>query len=131
MVLSSPLLLVYLPPEVGLQQWTLGGVLCLNLALRPTCCFSVCLTPKLQQELQVQQNEISREVRLKEKLDKEVKQLHIDIESKMGEIRALNLQGQRAKEEQQRLEQQLKELKVNGGVGLVLFMVCCVFVCSL
>ncbi len=71
---------------------------------------------QLQQELQVQQNEISREMRLKEKLDKEVKQLHIDMEAKMGDIKALNLQGQRAKEEQQRLEQQLKELKVSNGV---------------
>ncbi|XP_044226568.1 fasciculation and elongation protein zeta-1 isoform X2 [Thunnus albacares] len=67
---------------------------------------------QLQQELQVQQNEISREMRLKEKLDKEVKQLHVNMETKMGDIKALNLQGQRAKEEQQRLEQQLKELKI-------------------
>ncbi|KAG7516460.1 hypothetical protein JOB18_031669 [Solea senegalensis] len=66
----------------------------------------------LQQELQVQQNEISREMRLKEKLDKEVKQLHVDMEAKTGDIKALNQQGQRAKEEQLRLEQQLKELKV-------------------
>lgn len=69
--------------------------------------------PQLQQELQVQQNEISREIRLKEKLDKEVKQLHVDMETKLGEIKALNLQGQKAKDEQQRLDQQLKELKVN------------------
>uniref|UniRef100_A0A3P8T3Q4 Cilia and flagella associated protein 58 n=1 Tax=Amphiprion percula TaxID=161767 RepID=A0A3P8T3Q4_AMPPE len=67
---------------------------------------------QLQQELQVQQNEISREMRLKEKLDKEVKQLHFDMEARMGDIKALNLQGQKAKEEQQRLEQQLKELKI-------------------
>ncbi|KAM8741734.1 cilia- and flagella-associated protein 58 [Acanthopagrus schlegelii] len=67
---------------------------------------------QLQQELQVQQNEISREMRLKEKLDKEVKQLHMDMEAKMGDIKALNLQGERAREEQQRLEQQLKELKI-------------------
>ncbi|KAM6911713.1 cilia- and flagella-associated protein 58 [Lycodopsis pacificus] len=67
---------------------------------------------QLQQELQVQQNESSREMRLKEKLDKEVKQLHVDMEAKMGDIKALSLQGQRAKEEQQRLEQQLKELKI-------------------
>ncbi|KAM9348951.1 cilia- and flagella-associated protein 58 [Symphorus nematophorus] len=67
---------------------------------------------QLQQELQVQQNEISREMRLKEKLDKEVKQLHVDMEAKMGDIKALNLQGQKAKEEQQRLEQQVKELKI-------------------
>ncbi|TNN51779.1 Cilia- and flagella-associated protein 58 [Liparis tanakae] len=67
---------------------------------------------QLQQELQVQQNEISREMRLKEKLEKEVKQLHVDTEAKMGDIKALSLQAQRAKEEQQRLEQQLKELKI-------------------
>lgn len=82
---------------------------------------SVC-NPKLQQELQVQQNEISREMRLKEKLDKEVKQLHIGMESKMGEIKALNQQGQKAKEEQQTLEQQLKELKVNDGVGIIIIL---------
>lgn len=51
-------------------------------------------------------------MRLKDKLDKEVKQLHVDMEAKMGDIKALNLQGERAREEQQRLEQQLKELKV-------------------
>ncbi|XP_026184320.1 cilia- and flagella-associated protein 58 [Mastacembelus armatus] len=67
---------------------------------------------QLQQELQVQQNEISREMRLKEKLDKELKQLKIDLEAKMRDIKAMNMQGQRAREEQQRLEQQLKELKI-------------------
>lgn len=51
-------------------------------------------------------------MRLKDKLDKEVKQLHIDMEAKMGDIKALNLQGERAREEQQRLEQQLRDLKV-------------------
>lgn len=60
---------------------------------------------------------------MKEKLDKEVKQLHVDMEAKNGDIKALNLQGHRAKEEQQRLEQQLKELKVNTGLGHVLCMV--------
>lgn len=67
---------------------------------------------QLQQQLQEQQNEISRETRLKEKLDKEVKKLHLDMEAKAGDIRALTVQLQRATEEQQRLEQQLKELKV-------------------
>lgn len=68
---------------------------------------------QLQQQLQEQQNEISRETRLKEKLDKEVKNLHVDMEAKAGDIRTLTVQLQRATEEQQRLEQQLKELKVN------------------
>uniref|UniRef100_A0A3B3VMS6 Cilia and flagella associated protein 58 n=1 Tax=Poecilia latipinna TaxID=48699 RepID=A0A3B3VMS6_9TELE len=67
---------------------------------------------KLQQELQVQQNELSRETRLKEKLDKEIQQLHTDMEAKMAEIKALTTQGQKAREEQQRLEQQLRDLKV-------------------
>lgn len=68
---------------------------------------------QLQQQLQEQQNEISRETRLKEKLDKEVKKLHMDMEGKAGDIRTLTVQLQRATEEQQRLEQQLKELKVS------------------
>ncbi|XP_069021148.1 cilia- and flagella-associated protein 58 [Embiotoca jacksoni] len=67
---------------------------------------------QLQQELQVQRNEISREMRLKDKLDKELKQLHVDMEAKTAEIKALTVQSQKAKEEQQGLEQQLKELKM-------------------
>ena len=61
----------------------------------------------------MQQNEISREMRLKEKLEKEVKQLQVDMEAKLAEIKGLNVQSQKAKEEQQRLEQQVKELKVS------------------
>ncbi|XP_024117468.1 cilia- and flagella-associated protein 58 [Oryzias melastigma] len=67
---------------------------------------------QLQQELQVQQNDISREVRLKEKLDKEVQQLYTDMEAKSGEIKSLSLHVQKAKEEQQRLEVQLKEQRM-------------------
>ncbi|XP_061580559.1 cilia- and flagella-associated protein 58-like [Cololabis saira] len=67
---------------------------------------------QLQQDLLVQQNEIFRETRLKETLDKEVKQLHAGVEAKMREVKALNLQGQQSREEQQRLERQLKDLRV-------------------
>ncbi|XP_071376274.1 cilia- and flagella-associated protein 58-like [Centroberyx affinis] len=67
---------------------------------------------QLQQELQVLQNEISREVRRKEKLEKEVKKLQTDMEAQTADAKALTLQAQRAKEEQQRLEQQLKEQKI-------------------
>lgn len=73
------------------------------------------LITQLQQDLQEQQNEISREIRLKEKLDKEVKKLHMDMEAKAGDIRTLNGHMQKANEEQQRLEQQLRELKVRHG----------------
>lgn len=84
----------------------------MSLYIQFCCPHVAALCVQFQQELQVQQNEIFREMRLKEKLVKEVEQLHTDMEAKMGDIKALNLQGQRAKEEQQRLEQQLKELKV-------------------
>lgn len=98
-----------------------------NVYSRNTHCYAECevkhiavavlrLNHQLQQELQVQQHESSLEMRLKEKLEKEVKQLHVDMEAKVGDIKALSLQGQRAREEQQRLEQQLKELKVGRGV---------------
>lgn len=65
----------------------------------------------------MQQNELSREMRLNEKLDKEIQQLHTDMEAKMAEIKALNTQGQKAREEQQRLEHQLRDLKVSKAVG--------------
>ncbi|XP_028322431.1 cilia- and flagella-associated protein 58 [Gouania willdenowi] len=67
---------------------------------------------QLQQEVQVQQNEIQREMRLKEKLDKELKQMNVDMEEKMGDIKALNMQAQKVREDHQRLEQQNKELKI-------------------
>ncbi|KAK6300189.1 hypothetical protein J4Q44_G00282870 [Coregonus suidteri] len=70
------------------------------------------LTEVLQQDIQVRQNECSRETRRKEKLEKEVKQLHTDLEAKQSDIKVLNLQSQRNKEEQQRLEQQLREQKI-------------------
>lgn len=43
--------------------------------------------------------------------------MQLDLEARMGDIKALNQQGQRTKEEQQRVEQQLKELKVNNTEG--------------
>lgn len=55
---------------------------------------------------------------MKEKLDKEVKKLHMDMEAKAGDIKTLTVQVQRTTEEQQRLEQQVKELKVNTGYCL-------------
>ncbi|XP_061596231.1 cilia- and flagella-associated protein 58-like [Cololabis saira] len=67
---------------------------------------------QLQQDLLVQQNEIFRETRLKETLDKEVKQLHAGVEAKIKEVKALNLKGQQSREEQQKLEMKLKDLRV-------------------
>uniref|UniRef100_A0A8B9LB71 Cilia and flagella associated protein 58 n=1 Tax=Astyanax mexicanus TaxID=7994 RepID=A0A8B9LB71_ASTMX len=70
------------------------------------------LHPQLQQEVQVCQNECSREMERKEKSEKELKQLSIKLEAQQTEIKALNKQNQRAKDEQQRLEQQLREQKI-------------------
>uniref|UniRef100_A0A8B9L963 Cilia and flagella associated protein 58 n=1 Tax=Astyanax mexicanus TaxID=7994 RepID=A0A8B9L963_ASTMX len=67
---------------------------------------------QLQQEVQVCQNECSREMERKEKSEKELKQLSIKLEAQQTEIKALNKQNQRAKDEQQRLEQQLREQKI-------------------
>ncbi|ROL46490.1 Cilia- and flagella-associated protein 58 [Anabarilius grahami] len=66
----------------------------------------------LQQDIQVRQNEVQRETRRKEKLEKEVKQLQTDLESKQSEIKSLTQQSQRLQDDQQKLEQQLQEHKI-------------------
>ncbi|XP_029923982.1 cilia- and flagella-associated protein 58-like [Myripristis murdjan] len=69
---------------------------------------------QLQQEYQVQHNKWYQEMRLREKLEKEVKQLHVDIEASAAEAEAQILQVQRAREEEQKAEQKLKELKLEN-----------------
>ncbi|KAJ8365785.1 hypothetical protein SKAU_G00146160 [Synaphobranchus kaupii] len=67
---------------------------------------------QLKQDIQVRQNECSRETRKRERLEKEAKQLHAELDGKQSEIKVLNLQCQRSREEQQRQEQQLREQKI-------------------
>ncbi|XP_041123784.1 cilia- and flagella-associated protein 58 [Polyodon spathula] len=67
---------------------------------------------QLQQDIQLSQNECSRETRRKEKLEKEIKQLQAELDSKQAEIKTLTLHNQRGKEEQQKMEQQLREQKI-------------------
>ncbi|XP_046510514.1 cilia- and flagella-associated protein 58 isoform X3 [Equus quagga] len=67
---------------------------------------------QFQQEIQQRQNEASRESRKKEKLEKELRQIQTDMDSRQTEIRALQQYVQKSKEELQRLEQQLKEQKI-------------------
>ncbi|XP_039537748.1 cilia- and flagella-associated protein 58 [Pimephales promelas] len=67
---------------------------------------------QLQQDIQVRQNELQRETRRKEKLEKEVKQLQTDLESKQSEIKSLTQQSQHLQDDQQKLEQQLQESKI-------------------
>ncbi|XP_053703311.1 cilia- and flagella-associated protein 58-like isoform X1 [Synchiropus splendidus] len=68
----------------------------------------------LQQEVQVQQNEISREVRLKENLDKEVKHLQMELEAKNSQIKSLNIQAHKAKDEKHITMQHMKSLKTSN-----------------
>ncbi|KAG5278608.1 hypothetical protein AALO_G00100820, partial [Alosa alosa] len=67
---------------------------------------------KMQQDIQVRQNECSRELRRREKLEKELRQLHADLDAKVADIKALTQQMQRSKDEQQRQEQQLREQRI-------------------
>uniref|UniRef100_A0A2K6CB52 Cilia and flagella associated protein 58 n=1 Tax=Macaca nemestrina TaxID=9545 RepID=A0A2K6CB52_MACNE len=67
---------------------------------------------QFQQEIQQRQNEASREFRKKEKLEKELKQIQTDMDSRQTEIKALQQYVQKSKEELQKLEQQLKEQKI-------------------
>jgi hypothetical protein len=50
-------------------------------------------------------------------LEKELKQIQTDMDTRQMEIKALQQYVQKSKEELQRLEQQLKEQKVSVGVG--------------
>nr|XP_033799268.1 cilia- and flagella-associated protein 58 [Geotrypetes seraphini] len=65
-----------------------------------------------QQEIQVRQNEASRELRRKEKMERELKQIQSDLETKHVEIKNLQQTQQKNKDEFQKLEQQLKEHKI-------------------
>ncbi|XP_060715833.1 cilia- and flagella-associated protein 58 [Tachysurus vachellii] len=67
---------------------------------------------QLQQDIQVRQNECSRETRQKEKLEKELKQVRAEVQAQQVEIKMLSAQCQRGSDEQQRLEQQLHEQKI-------------------
>nr|XP_031538693.1 cilia- and flagella-associated protein 58 [Vicugna pacos] len=67
---------------------------------------------QFQQEIQQRQNEASRETRKKEKLEKELKQIQTDMDTRQTEIKALQQYVQKSKEELQKLEQQLKEQKI-------------------
>ncbi|NXI41847.1 CFA58 protein, partial [Galbula dea] len=67
---------------------------------------------QLQQEIQLHQNEASRESRKKEKLEKELKNLLAEMDTKEAEIKTLQEHIQRNKEEQLKMEQHLKEQRI-------------------
>uniref|UniRef100_H3A1A5 Cilia and flagella associated protein 58 n=1 Tax=Latimeria chalumnae TaxID=7897 RepID=H3A1A5_LATCH len=67
---------------------------------------------ELQQNIQMKQNEASRESRRREKMEREIKVMQADLEAKQVDIKSLLNQHQKMKEDQQKLEQQLKEQKI-------------------
>uniref|UniRef100_A0A8B9ZG90 Cilia and flagella associated protein 58 n=1 Tax=Anas platyrhynchos TaxID=8839 RepID=A0A8B9ZG90_ANAPL len=66
----------------------------------------------LQQEIQMRQNEASREARKKEKMEKELKNLQAEMDNKQSEIKNLQQVIHKNKEEQVKMERHLKEQKI-------------------
>ncbi|NXO01889.1 CFA58 protein, partial [Rhinopomastus cyanomelas] len=67
---------------------------------------------QLQQEIQLHQNVASQEAQKKEKVEKDLKNLLVEMNSKQAEIKNLQQHIQKSKEEQQKMEQLLKEQKI-------------------
>ncbi|KFU85371.1 Coiled-coil domain-containing protein 147, partial [Chaetura pelagica] len=67
---------------------------------------------QLQQEIQMHQNDASREARKRDKMEKELKNLLSEMDEKQAEINDLQQCIQTSKEEQLKMEQNLKEEKI-------------------
>ncbi|XP_067858802.1 cilia- and flagella-associated protein 58 [Heptranchias perlo] len=67
---------------------------------------------QLQHDIEMRENEISREVRRKEKLSKELTHLKAELDENQAEIKLMIVQQQKAKDDQQKLDLQLKEQKI-------------------
>jgi len=67
---------------------------------------------ELAQDIQVRNNEAQREARKRDKTDREMKQTKADLDAKTSEIKTLQTQIQRYKEDIGKLEQQLKEQRI-------------------
>jgi len=78
---------------------------------------------QLQQDIQMKQNEVQRETRKREKMDKELTSEKKDLEARTAEIKALQGQLQRSKDDNTRLELQLKEQRVRLTINIV--TTCC------
>ncbi|KAL3864842.1 hypothetical protein ACJMK2_006492 [Sinanodonta woodiana] len=67
---------------------------------------------ELNQEIQMKNNEAQRETRKRDRMDKELKQAKVDLETKMADIKALQATITRFKEENNKLDHQLKEQRI-------------------
>lgn len=59
-------------------------------------------------------NEAQREARKKDKLERELRQLKTDLDSKMTEIKTLQQQNERYMQDQAKLEKEIKDNKVGN-----------------
>ncbi|KAK3094779.1 hypothetical protein FSP39_006145 [Pinctada imbricata] len=67
---------------------------------------------ELNQEIQMKNNEAQRESRKKDKMERELKQAKADLDAKTGEIKNMQSQMGRYKEDISKLEQSMKEQKI-------------------
>jgi len=72
-----------------------------------------CCVLQLTQDIQMRNNEAQRETRKRDKMDREMKQTKAELEAKASEIKTMQTQIQRYKEDIGKLEQQLKEQRVS------------------
>ncbi|XP_064630786.1 cilia- and flagella-associated protein 58-like [Lineus longissimus] len=69
---------------------------------------------ELTQDIQVRSNEAQREGRKKEKIDRELKQAKADMDAKGSEIKSMAFSIERYKQDVSKLEQSLKEQRINN-----------------
>jgi predicted nucleic acid-binding Zn-ribbon protein len=67
---------------------------------------------QLNQDIQVRSNEAQREMRKKDKIERELKQAKADLDAKVSEIKTLNQTLEKLKGENSKLEMGLKEQRV-------------------
>lgn len=72
----------------------------------------ICVSQQLQQDIQVRSNEAQREGRKKDKLERELRQGKAELDNKAAEIKTLQSQIERYKQDIAKTEQQLKEQRV-------------------
>ena len=68
---------------------------------------------QLQQDIQVRSNEAQREGRKKDKLERELRQARADLEQRTQDMKTLQGQIERYKQDMGKTEQQLKEQRVS------------------
>nr|XP_060622997.1 cilia- and flagella-associated protein 58 [Anolis sagrei ordinatus] len=69
---------------------------------------------QLQQEIQMRQNEASRDSRKKDKMEKELRQLQAELDNKLTDMKTMQQNMNKTKEDLSKLEQQLKEQKIQN-----------------